>query len=659
MNIKNWDSRNMRVGGHRISIAGVATGRIWKVGLLAAAGAIGATSQADAALYYWQDADPSYYRPERAVHPRRQKVRRHQAKKDETQRKAGVKPQGPLIISVSIEKQRVRIYDANGFFAESPISTGMPGHSTPMGVFSIVQKHKFHHSNIYSGAPMPYMQRITWSGVAMHAGVLPGYPASHGCIRMPMAFAMKMWNWTRMGARVIVTPGEMTPASFSHPLLVTQKVIPQPVAADEPKVEAPLGVKTDKGADAGATAQPATSSAGIDLRPTVGHAETAAPTRTADASRSRPAMKSAVTMSDAAPPSAVADASAPPVAGETVSTKSVDASHSETTSETAKSEPVKSENETASGSVETASVADKPGQAKSADTTIGEAKSAELTGRIDVKASEAPASAPVVTRDDVTTELTTSASAKIEEKPAKANLEGKTEVKAEAKVEMKPDEVKIEAPIAELSKTEPPKADTAKATEPKAAEKPAEPAKAVADAPALSTAPGAKKDTARLPGVAKPESPKRTGQIAVFISRKDSKLYVRQNFAPLFDVAVTIAPSDRLLGTHIFTAEVDSRDANVLRWSVVSLPMTARNAARLDDDGRRARRRKSAAAPAEAKPLPIPDNPAQALDRITIPPDAMARITEALTSGGSIVVSDQSIHQGETGEGTDFIVSLR
>src|SRR5258708_15185628 len=68
----------------------------------------------------------------------------------------------------------------------------MRGHPTPMGVFSIIQKHKFHHSNIYSGAPMPYMQRITWSGVAMHAGVIPGYPASHGCIRMPMNFAVKM-----------------------------------------------------------------------------------------------------------------------------------------------------------------------------------------------------------------------------------------------------------------------------------------------------------------------------------------------------------------------------------------------------------------------------------------------------------------------------------
>ena len=137
-----------------------------------------------------------------------------------------MKPQGPLIISISIAQQKLRIYDAHGLFAETPISTGMPGHLTPMGVFSIIQKQKFHRSNIYSGAPMPFMQRITWSGVAMHAGVLPGHPASHGCIRMPMAFAVKMYGWTRMGARVIVAPGDVTPASFAHPLLAAVKVSP-------------------------------------------------------------------------------------------------------------------------------------------------------------------------------------------------------------------------------------------------------------------------------------------------------------------------------------------------------------------------------------------------------------------------------------------------
>ena len=190
-------------------------------------------------------------------------------------------------------------------------------------------------------------------------------------------------------------------------------------------------------------------------------------------------------------------------------------------------------------------------------------------------------------------------------------------------------------------------------------------APAAADKPAATKAadtPDAQKDPARLPGVEKAakSEPKREGLIAVFISRKDGKLYVRQNFKPVFDVPVKIAPSDRLLGTHVFTAEADKNDPNLLRWSVVSLPVTARNAERSDEDDRASRRRKVAGAiPAEAKPVPMPNSPAEALDRITIPPEAMARITEALTTGGSIVVSDQGINAGETGEGTDFIVRLR
>ena len=199
---------------------------------MTAAGAIGAASPGRrralllAGLRSEHPTGPHRQRS-RGGKPTAPQHRRQEA--EAAEKETGAKPQGPLIIAISIDQQKVTVYDANGFFAESPVSTGMKGHSTPMGVFSVIQKHKMHHSNIYSGAPMPFMQRITWSGVAMHAGVLPGYPASHGCIRMPMAFAVKMWNWTKMGARVIVTPGEMTPAHFSHPLLVAQKVVPQPV----------------------------------------------------------------------------------------------------------------------------------------------------------------------------------------------------------------------------------------------------------------------------------------------------------------------------------------------------------------------------------------------------------------------------------------------
>ncbi|OIQ66298.1 hypothetical protein GALL_521360 [mine drainage metagenome] len=153
---------------------------------------------------------------------------------------------------------------------------------------------------------------------------------------------------------------------------------------------------------------------------------------------------------------------------------------------------------------------------------------------------------------------------------------------------------------------------------------------------------------------------KRNGQIAVFVSRKDSKLYIRQNFVPLFNLPVTIAPSDRPLGTHIFTARVDRDDANVLHWSVVSLPAPSKYADRRDEAEHSSRRRKIVGAgPIEVKPAPVPDTPAEALDRLNLPADAMARITEALSTGGSIIVSDQGIAAGETGEGTDFIVSLR
>src|SRR5882762_6886080 len=268
------ESRMMRVGGHGASGA---VGRLGRIAVLTAAGAIGSVSYAEAALYYWPNYDPGYYRPELIVPQQRQKARPRQAKKVRIPVNESAKPQGPLIIAISIDRQNLRLYDANGFFAETPISTGTHDHPTPMGVFSVIQKHKFHHSNIYSGAPMPYMQRITWSGVAMHAGVLPGYPASHGCIRMPMAFAIKMWNWTRMGARVVVTPGEMTPARFSHPLLAAQKAVPQPNVADEPKPDAPAATKTDKASDANGAVKSTISEASLELRPTVGHDENVKP----------------------------------------------------------------------------------------------------------------------------------------------------------------------------------------------------------------------------------------------------------------------------------------------------------------------------------------------------------------------------------------------
>ena len=119
---------------------------------------------------------------------------------------------GPLVINVSIDKQRLAVYDQTGLIAEAPVSTGQIGYPTPTGVFSILEKNEIHHSNLYGGAPMPNMQRLTMSGVALHAGQLPGYPASHGCIRLPYGFSKKLFGMTELGARVIVSYEPVTPA---------------------------------------------------------------------------------------------------------------------------------------------------------------------------------------------------------------------------------------------------------------------------------------------------------------------------------------------------------------------------------------------------------------------------------------------------------------
>jgi lipoprotein-anchoring transpeptidase ErfK/SrfK len=143
------------------------------------------------------------------------------------------KAKGLLSVIISLDKQRLTLYSDGQPIAHSHVSTGVPGHPTPTGVFSVIQKDRWHHSNIYSNAPMYFMQRITWSGVAMHEGVVPNHPASHGCIRMPGAFARQMWGITKLGVRVIITHSEVGPVAISNERLFTLKREPT-----EPKGEA-------------------------------------------------------------------------------------------------------------------------------------------------------------------------------------------------------------------------------------------------------------------------------------------------------------------------------------------------------------------------------------------------------------------------------------
>src|SRR5262249_53971598 len=150
---------------------------------------------------------------------------------------------GPILAIVSLAKQRISVYGRAGLVAQSPVSTGMPGYRTPMGVFSVLQKSKFHRSNIYWNAPMPYMQRITWSGVTLHAGDVPGYPASHGCIRLPHRFAVDFWGMTRVGARVIVAPDDASVLSVEPSRLPAPKLTAAPAEESGPSQAASTEVK--------------------------------------------------------------------------------------------------------------------------------------------------------------------------------------------------------------------------------------------------------------------------------------------------------------------------------------------------------------------------------------------------------------------------------
>src|SRR5580693_4040295 len=125
----------------------------------------------------------------------------------------------PIMAIVSIKSQQVTIYDADGWIFRAPVSTGIKGRETPAGVFSVLEKDKDHHSNLYDDAWMPNMERITWSGIALHGGPLPGYAASHGCIRMPYDFAEKLFGKTQIGMRVIIAPNDAEPVAFSDPKL--------------------------------------------------------------------------------------------------------------------------------------------------------------------------------------------------------------------------------------------------------------------------------------------------------------------------------------------------------------------------------------------------------------------------------------------------------
>jgi hypothetical protein len=426
-------------------------------------------------------------------------------------------PKGPVQIVISIDEQKLHLYSDGTEVTETLIATGVPAHPTPMGVFSVIQKELLHHSNIYSGAPMPYMQRITWSGVALHEGVNLGHPASHGCIRMSHDFATRLWVLTRLGARVIIARPQLRPEDFADARLFVHKEISPAPSAAAPEAAKPIktaqSIESGKTSDAPAAKPDAGAANGQDV-----HGKEAAKDATA-----------------AQPPKADAGAAAMKLRGTSV------------------------------------------------------------TGTETVDAGDPPV--PVVPASGVL-------------QPDKA--------------------VQTDKPAGTIAPADPLTTMPPSAPVPVPPARPAEIARNVAQTP-----------------------------ISIFVSGKEKKLYVRQDFLPLFSAPITIADSDRPLGTHVFTALNYLDDHSTFRWNAISLPAEPSKTSRTPIVRTRVVRGKRYDEVVAPPPGPAPLTPQEALAHIGIPQDVIERISQLIIPGSSLVISDQGLGPETGASGTDFIVVTR
>ncbi len=553
-----------------------------------------APERRDSAQYYYVRSRDMFGRPGPVykvlgVEKRKRKSKRsqtasswHKAKAAALLRKAPPPPptKGPLLLAVSLSKQRITLFDAGIAVADSPISSGTPRNPTPTGIFSVIQKQWWHRSNLYSAAPMPFMQRLTWSGVALHAGELPGYPASHGCIRLPDEFAVRLWGTTGIGTRVIVTQNEIKPQPISHPKLFTPKLKPNtdpsdtPMASGEPDAPRPKPQEAVEPLPIALQGQIAVAS--VPLTPAV-----------LDRAAAREGLEF---LSRLDTPLTLVNPDGSPMAD------------------------VMTDVEEAADIDEDDAGSDEPARKPTRITIVRPGQPDEV---LDV--AEAP---------DITDEGLATITVLRGGRPAEIEVIAVSKVAPEPKVALR------------LPEPEPPLvvAHNGVVTAGLAARR-------LRQARPLPIVPPAPAPQAR---------PLRPGPISVFVSRKERRMFVRKGFEPLFDVPVTISNPERPLGEHIFTAmAVGEADAH---WNAISLPVErVRQVRRTVEYGRGRHKRRAHRWQSEVVSAPPPASAAEALDRIDIPPEALTRISELMSVGATLIVSDQGLGR-ETGRETDFTV---
>ena len=523
------------------------------------------------------------------------------------------KPVSPMLLLVSLRKQRVRAFDVTGELNSSRISSGRSGFDTPTGVFSILEKKEYHESNIYDSAPMPFMQRLTWSGIALHAGVVPGYPASHGCIRLPASFATSLFRITNVGTRVIVTQDETDPIPFDHknlfkPLPAEVPAPPELQAANEPTQVA----SNDKASGAlseipqflGVTAAMAAAAATGD-----NHAF-------ADVGKPRSRAEAAQMIIDR---------------GNALKAAIKSAEETKITASEAAKRAVKDAQDIEPQLAAARKILD-PLKASIAAT---DRKMNDAVAAFQRFMSGAPQPPPAGKSGSKAVQP--------------ANLEEREADLEDAILDLR---LESDAARAELAKQELQfavllgNAATIEAARDKALSD-------VQDAASTLRSTQAELIEANKDAV------RRNKPLSIFISLKSERIYLRQGFDPLIDAPITVKSDGRRLGTHVFTAmRYDTRNPDQFDWRLVSahLPAGAIDDADQGSGKKKKKSRETLLPHTEDNSFEMASD---ALDAITVPQDVIDMIAELATPGLSVIVSDKDLTASENGPGTEFVQLTR
>lgn len=543
-----------------------------------------------------------------------------------------------VLAVVSIKDQRITLYDADGVALRSHVSSGQIGLETPSGVYSVLQKEVEHYSNVYDDAAMPFMQRITWSGIALHAGVLPGYPASHGCVRMAYQFAQRIFPLTRLGMRVVITPDDFAPVSVSHTQLPQPSLPSAAVATSASYSKSPVAAQGNNPFQPDVRDWPARQTQLESLRALAAAKAIEADTATAKAADLKRAFdkKSA---SQAVARKALRSATLyKRAADDQLFRASHNLAVASTPRSTLKEQDAKEKALAASRAASDA--------VSEAEPKVAIAEKELAAALLALQGEPARSDEARVLKREVDKKKQARAAAVKALAAATYNKRAANERLAYA------DKVLYVASLPPPTKYEQIAKAKALAVSQDADAKASAAATVAQTADAeFSVAERAFKEAeeSRVAAVdASQQAMRWTLPVSIFISLKSQHLYVRQGNEPVLDMAVAITDPKTPIGTHVFTATDYVEEGSRLRWNAITI---GHNAAL---NGKPRNRWASLDVPA---PVTNATGATTALDRVTLPDELTKRLAGYVWPGSSIIVSDEELSK-ETGKGTDFVVLI-